>query len=227
MWRDFFDQSTESAKVAFLKLGDILVRMIGLLIIVIIGWLVAKVIKGVIFKILKAARIDAVAESTGINTFLSKGGIKQTLSEVVSSLCYWLCLLVTAAVAVDFLGLDVVGGLLNRVILYVPNVILAIFILLLGIFMSTLLGTMVQTAAANAGLVRAKMLAKIVEIIVIISAVAVALEQLKIGTEIIILVVKAMIIGIAAAMAIAFGLGCKDMAAKTLSAWLDKLQEKR
>ena len=227
MWKDFFDQSTESARVAFFKLGDILTRMIGLLLVIVIGWLIAKVIKTVISKVLKAARVDAVAESTGINTFLSKGGIKQTLSEVVSSLFYWLCLLVTAAVAVDFLGLDVVGGLLNRVIVYIPNVILAIFILLLGIFMSTFLGTMVQTAAANAGLIRSKLLAKIVEVIIIISAVAVALEQLNIGTEIIILVVKSIIIAIAAAVAIAFGLGCKDMAAKTLSIWLEKLQEKK
>ncbi|MFC1710006.1 hypothetical protein ACFL2J_08135 [Candidatus Omnitrophota bacterium] len=227
MWRDFFDQSTTSARMAFLKLSDILVRIIGLLAVIVIGWLISKVLKTVIIKVLKSARVDVVAESTGINTFLSKGGIKQTLSEVVGNLMYWLCLLVTAAVAVDFLGLDVVGGLLNRIILYIPNLILAIFILLLGIFLSTLLGTMVQTAAANAGLVRAKMLAKIVEITVIISAIAIALEQLKIGTDIITLVVRSLIIAIAAAIAIAFGLGCKDMAAKSLSDWLGKLQEKR
>ncbi|MBL7131587.1 MAG: hypothetical protein ISS45_09345 [Candidatus Omnitrophica bacterium] len=227
MWRAFLDQSTEAARLAFFKLGDILSRLIGLLIVIVIGWLIAKVIKTLIVKVLKAARVDAVAESTGVNNFLSKGGIKQTLSEVVGSLFYWLCLLVTAAVAVDFLGLEVVGELLNRVILYIPNIILSIFILLLGIFMSTFLGAMIQTAAANAGLVRAKLLAKIVEIIVIVSAIAIALEQLKIGAEIINLVVKSIVIGIAAAMAIAFGLGCKDIAAKSLSDWLEKLQEKK
>jgi hypothetical protein len=227
MWREFFDQSTESARMAFFKLGDILTRLIGLLVVMVIGWLIAKVIKTVIVKILKTARVDAVAESTGVNTYLSKGGIKQTVSEVVGGLFYWLCLLVTAAVAVDFLGLDVVGGLLNQVILYIPNVILTIFILVLGVFLSTFLSTMVQTAAANAGLIRAKLLAKIVETIVIISAIVIALEQLKIGSEVISLVVKSIIIGMAAAMAIAFGLGCKDMAARSLSDWLDKIKEKK
>lgn len=227
MWREFLGQSTESARLAFFKLGDILSRLIGLLIVIVVGWLIAKVIKTVIVKVLKTARLDAVAESTGVNTFLSKGGIKQTFSELIGGMFYWLCLLVTAAVAVDFLGLDVVGSLLNQVILYIPNIILSIFILLLGIFMSTFLGTMVQTAAANAGLVRAKLLAKIVEMIVIISAIVIALEQLRIGSEIIILVVKSIIIGIAAAMAIAFGLGCKEMAEKFLSDWLEKIQEKK
>ncbi|MBL7197333.1 MAG: hypothetical protein ISS47_04490 [Candidatus Omnitrophica bacterium] len=227
MWQVFLSQSTEAAKLAFFKLGGILSRLIGLLIIMIIGGLIAKVIKSLIVKVLKTARVDAVSESTGINSFLEKGGIKQTLSEVVGSLFYWLCLLVAVAVAVDFLGLDVIGELLNKVILYIPNVILSIFILLLGIFMSTFLGKMVQTAAANAGLIRAKLLAKIVEIIVIVSAITIALEQLKIGSEIISLVVKVVIIGIAVAAALAFGLGCKDMAAKSLSDWLEKLQEKK
>ncbi|MFH1621994.1 MAG: hypothetical protein ABIA97_02595 [Candidatus Omnitrophota bacterium] len=227
MWGNFIDQSTGAAKMAFFKLSDILSRLIGLLIVIVVGWLIAKVIKTLIVKVLKTARLDSVAESTGVNNFLVKGGIKQTLSEVIGGLFYWLCLLVTAAVAVDFLGLEVVGELLNRVILYIPNVILSIFILLLGVFLSTFLGTMVQTAAANAGLIRAKLLAKIVEIIVVVSAIAVALEQLKIGAEIINLVVKSIVIGIAAAMAIAFGLGCKDMAEKSLSNWLEKLQEKK
>lgn len=227
MWQVFWGQSTEAAKVAFLKLGSLLSGLIGLMIIIVIGWLIAKVIKTVIVKVLKTARVDAVSESTGINSFLTKGGIKQTLSGVVGSLFYWLCLLVTAAVAVDFLGLDVVGQLLNNIILYIPNIIISIFILLFGIFMSTFLKTMVQTIAANAGLIRAKVLAKIVEIIVIVFAIVIALEQLKIGSEVIGLVIKVVIVGIAAAGAIAFGLGCKDMAAKTLADWLEKIQEKK
>ena len=227
MLRGVLGQSKEAARVAFFKIGSILSRLIGLLIVIVIGWLIAKVIRSLMVKILKAARVDAVAESTGVNNFLAKGGIRQTLSELIGSLFYWLCLLVTAAVTVDFLGLDVVGELLNKVILYIPNVILSIFILLLGIFLSTFLGTMVQTAAANAGLIRAKLLAKIVEVIVIVSAITIALEQLKIGSEIISLVVKSIVISIAAATAIAFGLGCKDMAARTLSDWLEKIQEKK
>lgn len=227
MWNALFDQSTQVAKMAFFKLSDILSKLFGLLIVIVIGWLIAKVIKSLIIKLLKTARVDAAAESTGIDSFLSKGGIRQTLSEVVAGLFYWLCLLVTAAVAVDFLELDVIGELLNKVILYIPNIILSIFILLLGIFMSTFLGRMVQTAAANAGLIRAKMLAKIVEIIVVVSAIAIALEQLNIGADIVTLIVKSIIIGIAAAVAIAFGLGCKDMAAKSLADWIERLQEKK
>jgi len=227
MWQVFLTQSTEAAKLALFMLGNILSRLIGLLIIIAIGWLIAKAVKALIVKVLQTLKLDSVAESTGVNGFLAKGGIKQTLSEVIGSLIYWLSLLVVAAVAVDFLGLQVIGELLNKIILYVPNIIISIFVLLAGVFIAKLLSAMIQTAAANAGLVRAKLLARIVEIIVMIAAIAIALEQLNIAAELVSLVVKAIIISIAAAAAIAFGLGCKDMAAKALANWLDKIQEKR
>ncbi|MDD5291901.1 MAG: hypothetical protein PHY46_01775 [Candidatus Omnitrophica bacterium] len=227
MWQIFLTQSTEAAKLALFMLGNILSRLIGLLIIVVIGWLVAKAIKALIVKVLQTLKLDSVAESTGVNSFLAKGGIKQALSEVVGGLIYWLCLLVVAAVAVDFMGLQVIGELLNKIILYVPNIIISIFILLAGVFMAKLLSAMIQTAAANAGLVRARLLARIAEVIVMVAAIAIALEQLNIAAELVSLVVKSIIISIAAASAIAFGLGCKDMAAKTLTSWLDKIQEKR
>jgi hypothetical protein len=208
-------------------LGDMLARLIGLLVIIVIGWLISKAVKALIVRVLQTAKLDSVAESAGVNTFLAKGGLKQTFTEVIGGLIYWLCLLVVAAVAVDFLGLDIIGGLLNNVILYIPNVILSIFVLVLGIFLATVLGAMVQTAAANTGLARAKLLAKIVEVIIIVFTIAIALEQLKIGAEVISLVVKAIVVSIAAAIALAFGLGCKDMAAKALNDWLDKIKEKK
>jgi len=227
MWQVFLTQSTEAAKLALVMLGDMLTRLIGLLIIIVIGWLISKAVKALIVKVLQTAKLDSVAESAGVNDFLEKGGLRQTLSEVIGNLTYWLCLLVVAAVAVDFLGLDVVAQLLNKIILYVPNIIISIFILLAGIFTSKLLSTMVQAAGANAGLVRTKLLAKLVEIIVMILAITIALEQLNIGADLVTLVVKAIIISIAAAMAIAFGLGCKEMAAKALDEWLDKIKEKK
>ena len=159
MWGVFIDQSTEVAKVALLKLGGILTTLIGLLVVIVAGWLISKAVKVLTLRVLKTVKFDSISETTGISDFLKKGGIKQTLSEVIGSLFYWLCLLVTATVAVDFLGLATVAELLNSIILYVPNIIVSIFILLLGIFMSNFLGTLVQTAAANAGLLRAKLLA--------------------------------------------------------------------
>lgn len=230
MWEGFVSRTTEATGVgraALLQLGEVLFKFIALLVIIFIGWIVAKTIKTLIVNLLKAAKIDKLSESTGINTFLAKGGIKQTLSEMIGVLAYWLGILVTATIVVNFLGLVVVSDLLKNIIEYIPSVIVSIFILVLGIFLANFLKSMVEIAAANAGLIRAKLLAKLVETTVIIFAIVVALDQLKIASDIITLVVKAIIVSIAAAIAIAFGLGCKDMAAKSLSNWLEKLQEKK
>jgi len=227
MWRGMLDQSTDVAKLAFIRMSDFLWGLIGLLIIIVVGWLVARLVETAIAKVLKVVKLDVAAETAGVNNFLAKGGIKLTISGLIASIFYWLVLLVTAAVAVDFLDLQIVGLLLDKIILYVPNVIISIFILLLGIFVSTFLETLVRTAAANAGLVRANLISKLVGFIIIVSAITIALEQLNIGADLIVLIVKSIIISIALAAALAFGLGCKDMAADWLAETIEKLQEKK
>jgi hypothetical protein len=112
-------------------------------------------------------------------------------------------------------------------VLYIPNVIAAIFILILGMFMATLLRNIVQTAANNAGLYQAKFLGKLVESAVIVFAVIITLEQLNIGARIIELTISVVLASFGLAMAIAFGLGCKELAGKFVAELLDKMKSKK
>lgn len=115
-----------------------------------------------------------------------------------------LALLVTFVVAINAIGLTVAADLLNRVILYVPNIIAAIFILILGMFVATLLKNIVQTAASNAGLAQAKLLAKVVEVTIIVFAIAITLEQLGIGARVIELINRYIVVGL---LRLRYGLG--------------------
>ncbi|MFA5198627.1 MAG: hypothetical protein WC432_03680, partial [Candidatus Omnitrophota bacterium] len=174
----------EPARMVLGQISQFVVNALLVIIILLIGWLFSKLISSLVSKSLKAIKINELSSRIELDKLLSKGGINYALSDLVGVICYWLGLLVTFMVAVNSIGFTVAADLLNKVVLYIPNVIAALFILILGIFVSTLLKNIVQTAANNAGLSQGNLLSKIVEAIVILFSVFVALEQLQIGIHV-------------------------------------------
>ncbi len=216
----------EPARTVLAQISQFMISALLVLIILLIGWLLSKIIRTVVSRALKTAKINELAARIELDKLLNKGGITYSLSDLVGVICYWLGLLVTFMVAVNSVGLTVAADLLNQVLLYIPNVIAALFILILGMFISTLLKNIVQTAANNAGLSQGKLLAQIVETIVIAFAVFVGLEQLQIGIRITELTVAIILGSLGLGLALAFGLGCKDLAGKFVAELAEKLKKK-
>ncbi len=216
----------EPARTVLTQISQFVVSALLVLIILLIGWLLSKVVKTVVSKTLKAAKVNEFAAKIELDKLLSKGGISYTVSDLVGVICYWLGVLVTFMVAVNSVGLTIAADLLNQVLLYIPNIVAALFILILGMFVSTLLKTIVQTAANNAGLSQGKLLAQIVETIVIIFTVIVGLEQLQIGIRITELTVGIILGSLGLGLALAFGLGCRDLAGKFVAELVEKLKKK-
>lgn len=215
----------EPARLVFSQIGQFLVNVLLVILILIIGWVISKLIKAGVTNVLKVLRLDILSERIELADLLAKGGIKYSLSELIGVICYWLALLITFVVAVNAVGLTVAADLLNKIVLYIPNIIAAIFILILGMFVARLLSNIVQTAANNAGLTQANLLSKTVEVITIVFALIITLEQLNIGSKIIELTISIVLASIGLAIALAFGLGCRDMAAKAVSDFINKLKK--
>ena len=217
----------EPAKTVLSQIGQFVGNTLVVIVILIIGWVLARMIKALITKILKAMKIiDTISESIELNSILAKGGIEYSLSELVGVICYWLTLLVTFVVAVNFLGLTLAADLLNRIVLYIPNVIAAIFILIAGIFIATLMRNIVQAAASNVGISQANLLSKVTEIVVVAFTIFITLEQLKIGIRITEITLSILLGSIGLGLALAFGLGCKDLVSGYIEDLLDKMKKK-
>jgi hypothetical protein len=216
----------EPARVVLAQISQFMVNALLVIIILIIGWLLSKVVRSIVSKALKLVKIDDISERIELNKLLSKGGITYSLSDLVAGICYWLGLLITFMVAINAVGVTIAADLLKQVILYIPNVISALFILILGMFVSTLLKNIVRTAAGNAGLSQGRLLAQLVETVVIVFAVLVALEQLQIGIRITELTVSIILGAVGLGLALAFGLGCKDIAGKFVAESVEKLKKK-
>lgn len=215
----------EPARTVLAQISQFMVNALLVIIILIIGWLLSKLIKTIVSKALKLAKINDLSSRIELDKLLSKGGINYALSDLVGVICYWLGLLLTFMVAVNAIGLTVAADLLNKVVLYIPNVIAALFILVLGIFASTILKSIVQTAANNAGLSQGKLLTQVVETVVIAFAIFIGLEQLQIGIRITELTVAIILGSLGLGLALAFGLGCKDIAGRFMSELVEKLKK--
>lgn len=213
-------------KQVLTRVGNFIPTLVGVLVILIGGWLIAKFIQKLVVQVLKALKLDAASEKTRITALLAKGDVKHDLSELIGILLYWLMMLIVFMAAVNALGLTITADLLNRVIAYIPNVIAAVFILVLGIFFATLLASIVHTAASNAGITQAKFISQLVQIVIIVFASVIVLEQLGVAASVVKFTLQAIIAAIALGSAIAFGLGCKDMAAKSMQDALNKLKKK-
>ncbi|MBM3244906.1 MAG: hypothetical protein FJZ15_03840 [Candidatus Omnitrophica bacterium] len=216
----------DPGKAVLTQIGQFLVNVLLVIVILIIGWLISNVLKSIVAKVLRLVKIDELSDRIELDDLLAKGGIKYSLSEMLGVVVYWLGLLVTMVIAVNAIGLTIAADLLNRIVLYVPNIIAAIFILIAGMFIAKLLNNIVATAANNAGLSQANLLSKIVEVVTMVFAIAIALEQLQIGARIIELTITIVLASLGLGLALAFGLGCKDIVGKGVGDFVDKLKKK-
>jgi len=180
----------------------------------------------VVIKLLKVIQFDAASEKSGLADVLRKGGIKNTLSELIGGLIYWIIMLLVFMTALNALGMTVVASLLDKVILYIPNVIVAIFILSLGIFFASIVGSIVMTSSMNAGIKQAKLLSQLTQTVIVIFAIVMTLEQLNIAVSIINTTVSVLLGSAGLAFALAVGLGSKDIAGKLMQELVDKLKGK-
>jgi hypothetical protein len=197
--------------------------LLGALVILIIGWIIAKAIKRIVDWLLKLIRFDALADKAGISEILKKGDLKISAREVVSSIVYWLIMIMILVMTVEALGLPRASDVLAGLFAYVPNVIAALLVLVVAMFLASFVSGIVRTAAGNANLPKPEILAGISRWAILIFAVTIALEQLGIAPLLVATTFNIILGGIVLALALAFGLGGKDTAAK----YLEELKKKR
>jgi hypothetical protein len=197
--------------------------LLGALIILIVGWIVAKAIRRLVDWLLKVARFDVLADKAGISEILRKGDLGISAREVVSRLVYWLIMIMVLVMTVDALGLPKASDVLASLFAYVPRVIAALLVLVVAMFLASFVSGIVSTASGNAKLPRPELIAGISRWAIIIFAVTIAMVELGIAPLLVATTFNIILGGIVLALALAFGLGGKDAAAR----YLEELREKR
>lgn len=194
-------------------ISPLLVNLIIALVLLLISLIIAKCLQIIVVYVLKALMLDKGLSAVGFTPLLTKGEIKRSPSDLLGDLVYWLTIFISvAAIAVAY-GPANSKELLGMVLNYSVSVIAAVFVLGVSILLSVVIAGIVVVIANNVGLSNSKTLAKIAQYGVNIFGFLKALEILGISSAIIVASFSVIVGAVGLAFAIAFGLGCKDIAA--------------
>lgn len=197
-------------------------KIFGFLVIVIVGWLVASAVEKGVAALLRTIRFNHLAERSGLADFVSKMGTGTDSAGMIALIVKWFIRLIALVVAFDALGLPAVSDVLRQLLLWLPNVIVALVVLVIGGLAAKALANVVRGAASEAGLANAALLAKVASAVVWTFAIVVAVNQIGIATTLVNTLFMAIVGAIALALGLAFGLGGRETAAEIVRTWYGK-----
>jgi len=195
---------------------NFLPTFLGGLIVFLIGIIIGKGLAQLVEKIIGALKIDALLEKAGVREITDKAGIALNSGYFLGQLTKWLIILSFLIAACNIWGLSAVGDFVKSVVGYLPNVIVAILILIIAIIVGDYVGKFVKASVTGAGLKTQASLAAITRWVFYIFGILAALSQLKVATYIINTLFTGIVAMLAVAGGLAFGLGGKDLAREIL-----------
>ena len=192
-------------------------KIISGIILVLVAWLVAKLIERGLRLMMVRMKFDNVLGKVGIDTAIQQLGLRQSLSDVIPRVIYFLLLFLFARSLADTVGLTAISNAIGAFLGYVPNMVAAILILLIGSALGRFAGTAIARSAQDSGLDFAPTLGRMLSAAVIFVAVIMAMAQLRLDTDIVRLVTALSLAGAALAFGLCFGLGSRTLVSNILA----------
>jgi hypothetical protein len=212
------DMLLEPIRTSLHQIGAFVPRVILAILILIIGWLIAKAVRFAIVRGLRAINLNVVTEKAGIDHFLRQGGSELDTIRVLGALAYWLVILAALMIAFNSLELAYVTQLIGRIVLFVPNVIVAVVVVVFGTYFARFVAAAVTTYLRNVGVREAVLVGRLALYAMMAFVVLIALDQVALG-DILRQTFLIVVAAVARALALAFGLGGQRRAAELLERW--------
>ncbi len=190
--------------------------VVGALVVFLLGLLVAHVLRTVVEQLVNFLHIDDLAARLELKGSFEKVGIRLNIAVFLGWIVKWFFIIVALIAATDILGWGEVTDYLKQVVTYIPNVIIAVIILLAGILLANFVRNMVKTAVEAAQLSSADFLSGIAKWAILVFTFMAALVQLNIAEDLIRTLFTGVVAMLALAGGLAFGLGGKEQAARAL-----------
>lgn len=208
----FSDSLMASLSSAMSLLFAAVPRVLGFLVILAVGWIVAALIDKGVVALLRAVHFDGVAERAGLAGMARS--IRRSPSAVMGAIAKWFVRLIALVVAFDALGVPAVSQVLHQLVLWVPNLAVALLVLVLGGMAANALADIVRGAAAKGRIERPDLVALVARGAVWGFAILVALYQIGVAGALLDIVLMAIVGAVALATGLAFGLGGRDTAGR-------------
>lgn len=191
-------------------------------VILIVGLIVAKVLQKLVVKLLKAANVDKMTKSLEKIDIVHKSNINVNISAIIGKFVYYLVMLMVLILSSSALGMPEVTNLMSDILKFLPNLLVAVIVLILGTLLADAIKNMVLTALKSLGVPSANMISTILFYFLFVNVVMIALKQAKVETDFLAQNISIIIAGLVGAFAIGYGLASKDKMANILASLSSK-----
>ena len=214
-WGDAVFLSLTNALNSFL---NAIPQVIGALLIIIIGWVISNLLARLVREVLERGGADRLFAQHGGAVYGSRSSAFQP-SVVASEVVKWIVRFIFLVAAANVLGMPQISLLLNQVLLWIPNLLVAAVILLVAPLLARFVRGAIEVGAGQMGFSNASLLGRIAEIAIVAFAVLVAINQLGIAADLINILFIGVVAAVSLAFGLAFGLGGRDVAARITEDW--------
>ena len=217
-----WDIFLESLRVFGEKFMDTIPGLLLGIIVLLIAWLLARIISSGFERLLKTVKFDQFAERMKLTTFLEQMGIQMSPSALIGRFIYWIFVLLIIASAAETLNWTAVSYQIQRFLDYVPNLVTAILVFIVGAYLASLVRDFVRSSTNSLGISTGRILSTVIYYVLFIMVVLTAMEQAKIDTKILSTNLLIIIAAIMLAAAISYGFASKDVLSNILAGFFIK-----
>ena len=210
----------ERGQLMMASIVDFLPNVLGAILILLVGLIVAKLLEKATDALLERLHFDQALDRGGVNRALARTGTTLDPSSLVARLVFWVVALVAILMASNALGLTAVSAMFNELIAYIPNVIVAVLIVILGMVLGEFVRDLI--AASMGGVSGYSVIGRAAKVAIVTLAVFMALDQLKVAHDIVRTAFTLLLGAAALAAGLAFGLGCRDIAGEYMRRWIEQ-----
>jgi hypothetical protein len=201
-------------------------QFLGALIVFFVGLIIANGLGALVAQVISSIKLDKLLEKLGINRFFERAGWRLNSGAFLGALVKWFVAIIFILAAADILKLYGLTSFLSEILLYIPNIIMAVLIMVAAIVLGNFLKHLVLGSVKSARVYSSKLMAAITWWSVLIFGFFAALLQLGLAVSIINTLITGFIAMIAIGGGIAFGLGGKEYASHLIAQFRDKIEEK-
>lgn len=217
-----WDLFLESLRVFGEKFMDTIPGLLLGIIVLLIAWLLARIISSGFEKLLKTVKFDQFSERMKLTTFLNQMGVQMSPSALIGRFIYWIFVLLIIASAAETLNWTAVSYQIQRFLDYLPNLITAILVFIVGTYLASLVRDFVRSSTSSLGISTGRILSSVIYYVLFIMVVLTAMEQAKIDTKILSTNLLIIIAAIMLAAAISYGFASKDVLSNILAGFFIK-----
>ena len=189
------------------------------IVVILVGWLFAKAVRFAVEKALRAVNFNVLTERAGTDHFLRQGGLQGDTTTLFGIFAFWVVIIAALIIAFNVMGLTYITDLLQRVELFMPKVLVAMLVVVLGSYFAKFIGEAVHTYCVDAQIPDSDILGRIARYLIMTFVIMIALSQIEVGGDIVQRTFLIILGGLVLALALAFGLGGKEWAATMLERW--------